>query len=288
MSILWFALVKRPILVRPLHAARSAICTTIIVAISSTNLANDNIRSYSLPVVLLGLETSGRYGSVALLRDDKIVGFADHDTANAHAEQLLPLVNAVMREARCLRSDISRIAVGIGPGNFTGLRVGISFSQGLAIGLGVPAVGICSLAALARAVSVTNCSVKLIVRDARKDELFCAVFDCRNVAILAPRLVERTNIYNWLDAMAKRISVPREYWTLAGDGLQGLDMDQLARVGAIVAPDAEKLQPDAKQVAYLGVAGDPSCWPVPEYIREVDAVLPLLCKNPEMGSHSLS
>ena len=225
---------------------------------------------------------------MALLRDDKIVGFADHDSANAHAEQLLPLVNAVMREARCLRGDISRIAVGIGPGNFTGLRVGISFSQGLAIGLGTPAVGICSLAALARAVSVTNRSVKLIVRDARKDELFCAVFDSHNASILAPRLVERTNIYNWLDVMAKSISVPRERWTLAGDGLQGLDMDQLAKVGVIVAPDAEKLQPDAKQVAYLGVAGDTSQWPVPEYVREVDAVLPLLCKNPEMGFSSLS
>ena len=239
-------------------------------------------------VVVLGLETSGRYGSVALLKDDKIVGFADHNVPNAHAEQLLPLVNATMREAGYLRSDISRIAVGIGPGNFTGLRVGISFGQGLAIGLNVPAVGICSLAALARAVGVANCSIKLIVRDARKDELFCAAFDSHNAVILTPRLVERMNIYNWLDAIAKNFSVPHERLALAGDGLQGLDMEQLVRLGAIVGQDAEKLQPDAKQVAHLGVASDASNWPVPEYVREVDAVLPLLCKNQEIGSLAIS
>jgi tRNA threonylcarbamoyladenosine biosynthesis protein TsaB len=246
------------------------------------NLASGNICSYNLLVVVLGLETSGQYGSVALLDANKIVGFADHNEPNAHAEQLLPLVNAAMGEARCSRRDISRIAVGIGPGNFTGLRVGISFGQGLGIGLGIPIVGICSLAAMARAITA-NCSVKLIVRDARRDELFCAAFDNHGTAILAPRLIKRASLYSWLDALVASYSDSGECFTLAGDGLLVLDLNEVAKVGVNVVQNAEKLQPDAKHVAYLGAASNAAGWPIPEYIREVDAVLPVLCNNPEIG-----
>jgi hypothetical protein len=65
-------------------------------------------------------------------------------------------------------------------------------------------------------------------------------------------------------------------------------MDQVTKVGVIVPPTAEKLHPDAKQIAYLGAISDAADWPSPEYIREVDAVLPVLCKNPESGFPSLS
>lgn len=239
-------------------------------------------------MVVLGLETSGQYGSVALLDGDRVLGFADHNEPNAHAEQLLPLVNAAMSQARCSRRDISRIAVGTGPGNFTGLRVGISFGQGLAIGLSVPVVGICSLAAMARALGTTSCKVKLIIRDARRDELFCAAYDSHGAVVLAPHLLKRTSLYNWLESVAEEYSNSCEHLTVAGDGLLGLDMDQVTKVGVIVPPTAEKLHPDAKQIAYLGAISDAADWPSPEYIREVDAVLPVLCKNPESGFPSLS
>ncbi len=239
-------------------------------------------------MIVLGLETSGQCGSVALIDGDKVVGFADHNESNAHAERLLPLVNAVMTEARCSRKDISRIAVGIGPGNFTGLRVGISFGQGLGIGLNVPVVGISSLAAMARAVGTTNCDFKLIVRDARKDELFCAAYDNHNMEILAPRLIKRTSLKSCFDAIAEKYPYSREHLTIAGDGLLALDMGQVAKFGAVVAQNAEKLQPNAKHIAYLGAGSNALGWPAPEYVREVDAVLPVLCKNPEIGFRSLS
>ena len=69
---------------------------------------------------------------------------------------------------------------------------------------------------------------------------------------------------------------------LAGDGLQGLNVRQLIEAGARIAQDAEILQPNAKHIAYLGELSETSEWPVPEYVREVDAVLPKLCKNPEL------
>ena len=72
---------------------------------------------------------------------------AEHSDLNAHAERLLPLLEEVFAQAKLTRHDVHRVAVGIGPGSFTGLRVGIALGQGLGLGLGIPVVGVGSLAA---------------------------------------------------------------------------------------------------------------------------------------------
>ena len=164
-------------------------------------------------VNILGLETSGQYGSVALLSNGKVLGFSQHDEPNAHAERLLPLIDSTLRIAGCSSKDISRIAVGTGPGNFTGLRVGISLGYGLGIGLKIPVVGICSLAAMAHAVETSNCRVKLIIRDARKGEFFCAVFNEENFALLGPCLVKQFEIDEWIAIVVRDYTGTGGSWT---------------------------------------------------------------------------
>src|SRR5690606_29707052 len=96
---------------------------------------------------VLALETSSRRGSAALYAGE-IVAEASHEIPNAHGEQLGKLVDGWLAEAGWSKSQIDRLAVGIGPGSFTGLRVGIALAQGMALGLDRPLVGISSLVAL--------------------------------------------------------------------------------------------------------------------------------------------
>ena len=84
---------------------------------------------------VLGIETSSRRGTVALVEDGQVVASLGHDVPNGHAERMLGLVDQALAEAGWAKASLDRIAVGVGPGSFTGIRVGIALAQGLALGL---------------------------------------------------------------------------------------------------------------------------------------------------------
>jgi len=199
---------------------------------------------------------------------------------------MLPLVESVLKKAGCSRDDIDRVAVGTGPGNFTGLRVGISLSYGLGIGLGIQVVGVCSLAAIAQAARIPSSETILVVRDARKDEFFGAAFDDAINCILEPCLIKRAELTHWIGNCARKYGPTGEPWTVAGDGLESLDIAQLALAGARIPENAVRLRPDARHVAFLGARCESSDWPLPAYIREVDAVMPSLSPNPVIDVQS--
>ena len=238
-------------------------------------------------MIVLGLETSGTCGSAALLRDGNVVAFERHDELNAHAERMLPLVETALRTAHMDRDAITRVAVGTGPGNFTGLRVGIALSYGLGIGLGIPVVGVCSLAAIAHAVRTDAGGPILVIRDARKDEFFGALYDDAVQPLLEPCLIKRAAIADWIGHCVKEFALGSDRLTVAGDGLARFEAAELAMLGIRVPENAASLEPDARHVALLGAGCEPSDWPLPAYVREVDAVMPLLVKNPDVDAQQL-
>src|SRR5258706_8847589 len=89
------------------------------------------------PMRLLGIETSSRRGSVALVENDRVVARAAHEKLNAHAEELARLLDEVIADSGWSRRSFDRVAVGMGPGSFTGVRVGVAFAEGIAVGLGI-------------------------------------------------------------------------------------------------------------------------------------------------------
>jgi tRNA threonylcarbamoyladenosine biosynthesis protein TsaB len=99
-------------------------------------------------MLVLGLNTSGNACEAALVRDGVVVALRAEEMAQGHDARLAPLVDALMREAGFAFSELARIAVVVGPGSFTGLRVGVAFARGLALALGVRAAGVTSLEAL--------------------------------------------------------------------------------------------------------------------------------------------
>ncbi len=101
--------------------------------------------------IILAFDTSAAHCAAALLRGDSIIASRVEPMSRGQAERLMPLLEEVLAEADCTWRDLTAIGIGIGPGNFTGIRISVSAARGLALGLNIPAVGISGFDALAEA-----------------------------------------------------------------------------------------------------------------------------------------
>ncbi|CUK01144.1 t(6)A37 threonylcarbamoyladenosine biosynthesis protein [Ruegeria denitrificans] len=100
--------------------------------------------------IILAFDTSAAHCAAALLRGDTIVASRTEPMSRGQAERLMPLLEEVLAQADCTWRDLTAIGVGIGPGNFTGIRISVSAARGLALGLAIPAVGVSGFDALAK------------------------------------------------------------------------------------------------------------------------------------------
>ena len=97
--------------------------------------------------LVLAFDTSAAHCAAALLSGDRIVASRAEDMGRGQAERLLPLLEEVLSEADKGWADLDAIAVGTGPGNFTGIRISVSAARGLALALDIPALGVTTFAA---------------------------------------------------------------------------------------------------------------------------------------------
>lgn len=111
------------------------------------------------PAVILAFDTSGPWCAAAILRGDSIVATRVDDMARGQAEHLMPMQEAMLAEAGLDWSDLTAIGVGVGPGNFTGIRIGVSAARGLSMGLGIPAIGVSRFDTTARLAGWAQVSV---------------------------------------------------------------------------------------------------------------------------------
>jgi tRNA threonylcarbamoyl adenosine modification protein YeaZ len=102
-----------------------------------------------MTTLTLGFDTSSAHVGAALFDGTQIIASAHEEMARGQAERLMPLLEEVLAEAGKTWADLDRIGVGIGPGNFTGIRISVSAARGLALGLGIPAVGVSTFEAIA-------------------------------------------------------------------------------------------------------------------------------------------
>ena len=122
--------------------------------------------------IILAFDTSRAACDFALLRGQNLLGHRCEEMAKGQAERLLSLCHEVMDEAGITPADLSAIGVGIGPGNFTGIRISASAARGLALGLGIPAIGVSAFDALSYG-SPTPCTTCV---DARRDQVYVQSF----------------------------------------------------------------------------------------------------------------
>lgn len=126
---------------------------------------------------ILNLETATKNCSVAVANNGQVLAFRDMaEQGYLHAEKLHVFIEEVLKEANLQFKDLNAIAVGQGPGSYTGLRIGVSAAKGLAFALGIPLVAVDTLAVLAAQAGVTSGLIVPVI-DARRMEVYSAIFN---------------------------------------------------------------------------------------------------------------
>ena len=124
------------------------------------------------PEIILAFDTSAAHCAAALLSGDRI-SLKQESMDKGQAERLIPLLEELLSESGLGWQDLTALAVGTGPGNFTGVRISVAAARGLALGLGIPAIGVTRLEALAYGLPrpIT------VIEDARRGEVYVQSFD---------------------------------------------------------------------------------------------------------------
>ncbi|MBE2211558.1 MAG: tRNA (adenosine(37)-N6)-threonylcarbamoyltransferase complex dimerization subunit type 1 TsaB [Xanthomonadaceae bacterium] len=194
---------------------------------------------------LIALETSTEACSVAVLDEDVLIERFEV-APRRHAELTLPWAEALLAEAGLARKELNAVAVGRGPGAFTGVRLGVSLAQGMALALDIPAIAVSTLAALAMRAPMVDGQRILAAIDARMGEVYWATFEVRD-GLPQPLGDER-------------VGAP-ESVEIVGDGWHGVGTGFAAQEGQLawqlepqmVQVDAEAL-PHAADIARLAEA----------------------------------
>jgi tRNA threonylcarbamoyladenosine biosynthesis protein TsaB len=210
-------------------------------------------------MMVLGLDTALPACSVAVIDGDRVLASIAEPMLRGHQERLAPMVAEAMARAGLPMSALQRVAAGVGPGSFTGLRVGLAFAKALALALDIPCVGIGSLQALAA--STGDDGLVAAVVDAKRGQVYLQLFR-DGVAISAPGAFELSVGAARLVELSGGGRI-----TLVGSGAALLaPAAPTARIVPLVAPDPAVL-------ARLGAAAD-LIQARPLYLRAPDARLP--------------
>ena len=124
---------------------------------------------------ILGIDTSTSCGSVGLIDDQGVIADNLLNLPVTHSERLIAAIGGVLDQSSCNLTDLNGIAISLGPGSFTGLRIGVSVVKGLAFATGLPVVGVSTLDALAAQVAPTSYAICSVL-DARKAEVYTALY----------------------------------------------------------------------------------------------------------------
>jgi tRNA threonylcarbamoyladenosine biosynthesis protein TsaB len=216
-------------------------------------------------MILLGLDTALGACSAAVTRDGQVLAARSEPMMRGHQERLAPMVEHLMAEAGLAFADLQRVGVTVGPGSFTGLRVGLAFAKGLGLALGIPCVGVGSLEALAA--SAPGLGLTAAVIDAKRGQVYLQMFDFQagggGASLMAPDAL-------LIEDAAARLA---ELWRggpvrLVGPG---------AHLLADIAPEiqvAELAAPDPLAICALAAAKPGGIPARPLYLRAPDAKLP--------------
>lgn len=223
-------------------------------------------------MIVLGLDTATPATVVGLL--DSAAGVAAervHEPAAGerpgHATQLLVLARELLERAQLGFADVDRIGVGVGPGGFTGLRIGVATARALAQSAGAQLVGVSTLRALASAAEAPAGGGVLAVIDARRGEVFAGGWRDGEELLAATAIAPA--------ALAARLRESPVAWLAVGDGALRFRPD-LEGAGCVVPPDGSpQHRVSARAVCRLGsAAGEETARDlvIPDYLRRPDAV----------------
>ena len=223
---------------------------------------------------ILSFDTTLETCSVAVLRDEVLLAHRAQRLERGHAEALLPMIEATMAEARLDFSDLDVVAVTVGPGTFTGQRIGLAAARGIGLAQNIPVQGVTTLDAMAYGVAAAGlCQGHediLVALDARREEVNLQLYRqplAWPQSISEPIAVPIAELGDHVPAgpcvvVGSGASLIREVFS--ADGLRFLATNETA--------DAQYVA--ALALRQIAVAGLPTRPPAPLYLRGPDAKLP--------------
>lgn len=217
---------------------------------------------------ILAMDSAAQACSVAIWQDTGIIAHEFQEMARGHASDLLPMVDRVLAQAQQNITDMDAIAVTVGPGGFTGLRIALACARGFGVAAKLPVIGITTLEALAYA--ETGRSLPLLTAlDAKRADLYAQYFAPDNTALSEPVAQMPQDIVALCPPQTTEVLI-------AGDCFERLEPLFLDK--GISPIKTEGRNPNAKAVAMLaaerGLPTDPNQRPSAFYIRPPDAALP--------------
>ncbi|HDX8613971.1 tRNA (adenosine(37)-N6)-threonylcarbamoyltransferase complex dimerization subunit type 1 TsaB [Aeromonas dhakensis] len=204
---------------------------------------------------ILAVDTATEACSAALLVGEKVFSRWE-EAPRDHTRKILPMVQAVLDEAGVTLDELDAIAFGRGPGSFTGVRIGIGVAQGLALGAGVPLIGISTLAAMAQGAHRLDGAERVLTAiDARMDEVYFGHYELINGRI---QLVGEEVVSGPAALVASRGTLPGSF-TRVGTGFETYGETLAALADELVTsqvrfPAAEDMLPLARSAWLAGEA----------------------------------
>jgi len=197
---------------------------------------------------ILAVDTSSVVAGIAVMDDEQLLYEAYSHNRRNHSEILMPLMEHALKSCGMTVQDIDLLAVSIGPGSFTGLRIGVSTIKGLAQALDIPIAGVPTLDVLAHNV-ITNNSLVCPVMDARRDQVYTALY--RREGDFCTRLMPYSALH--ISELAEKLIGYGEPVIFTGDGIASYKAKLKEMMGdsALFAPSYLALQ-RASVIAWLG------------------------------------
>lgn len=218
---------------------------------------------------ILALDTSTGNLSLAVGEQSEILASANYPLRREMSQQILPTIDGFLENQHLSLKDIQGLAVGLGPGSFTSLRIGISTAKGLAFAENLPVIGVCSLDAIAHSVSIHDHPICVLV-DAKRSMVYCGMFQWTD------RGLQQIGEYRLTD-IKKALESVNQFTVFIGDAVAMYETD-IQETGCVqsVITETDKIFPQARSILELsltrfeGDLADSAANLVPMYLYEED------------------
>ena len=199
---------------------------------------------------ILAFDTVAAATSVAVFVDGERICGLRKNMERGHAEVLVPMIKEVISSVSFGFQDLNLIAVTVGPGSFTGVRIGLATARTLSVTAKLPVAGVTSFDAVAAALKAEDWAEKpvLIALETKREDFYLQIFERAQIRLGEPKVVESFDILSFVD---KQIGLPNKL-LVAGDGAERAVSAINERVGQTKVKLASSIiGPDATQVARI-------------------------------------
>ncbi|MBS4912722.1 MAG: tRNA (adenosine(37)-N6)-threonylcarbamoyltransferase complex dimerization subunit type 1 TsaB [Veillonella sp.] len=219
----------------------------------------------------LGIETSSAASSVALLNEQGIYNELTVQAGLTHSEQLVPNIDLLLKQSNVTKADLKGVAVSIGPGSFTGLRIGMGTAKALAYALRIPLVGVMTMDAMARNFYNVQGVVSIMI-DAQKKQVYEARYSWKEgqlVALSDPEVKPREAALEDLNALGVPVIVAGDGIVKIKDSIEETYQNITVAPPTLILPRASSIVLEALPKLEAGV--DENDRLVPYYMRRSEA-----------------